>query len=46
MTGLTAQAFTALLPHVEHAYVASRHDQTIDGQPRPNRRYSTYETCP
>jgi hypothetical protein len=46
MTGLTEQEFTALLPHFEHAYVAYMHDHTIDGQPRTNRRYSTYETCP
>jgi len=46
MTGLTAQEFTALLPHFEHACVTDRQGHTIDGQPRTSRRYSTYETCP
>jgi hypothetical protein len=46
MTGLTEQEFTVLPPHVEHAYVAYMHDHTIEGQPRTNRRYSMYETCP
>jgi len=46
MTGLTEAAFTALLPHVEHALVAYLQDRTIDGQPRTSRRYRTYETCP
>jgi hypothetical protein len=46
MTGLTAQEFTALLPHFEHALAASLQDRTIDGQPRTSRRYSTYGNCP
>jgi hypothetical protein len=46
MTGLTQQEFTALLPHVEHAFLASMADRTIDGQSRTSRRYSTYETSP
>jgi hypothetical protein len=46
MTGLTQQEFTALLPHFEHAFLASMADRTIDGQPRMSRRYSTYETSP
>jgi hypothetical protein len=45
MTGLTAQAFEALLPF-GHAFVAYMHDHTIDGQPRTVRRYRTYDTCP
>ena len=45
MTGGTAQEFTALLPHVEHACVASMEDYTMDGQPRTSRRYRTYDTC-
>jgi hypothetical protein len=46
MTGLTEQAFQALLPPFEQAFVAYMHDHTIDGQPRTVRRYSTYDTCP
>jgi hypothetical protein len=46
MTGLTPPEFTALLPHVEHACLASMADRTIDGQPRTSRRDSTYETSP
>lgn len=46
MTGLTKEAFEALLPHVEHALVAYLQDRTIDGQPRTSRRYSTYGNCP
>jgi hypothetical protein len=46
MTGLTQQAFEALLPYFEHALVAYLQDRTIDGQPRTSRRYSTYDTCP
>jgi Helix-turn-helix of DDE superfamily endonuclease len=46
MTGLTPQEFTALLPHFEHAFLAYMKDHTIDGQPRTNRRYSTYDTSP
>jgi Helix-turn-helix of DDE superfamily endonuclease len=46
MTGLTQPEFTALLPHFEHAFLAYMEDHTIDGQPRTNRRYSTYDTSP
>jgi hypothetical protein len=46
MTGLTQPEFTALLPHFEHALLAYRQEHTIDGQPRPSRRYSTYDTSP
>lgn len=46
MTGLSAQEFTALLPHFEHALAASMQDRTIDGQPRTGRRYSAYDNCP
>jgi hypothetical protein len=46
MTGFTPQEFTALLPHVEHAFLAYMADRTIDGQPRTSRRYRTYETSP
>ena len=45
-TGLTPQAFTALLPPFEHALLAYMATHTIDGQPRTSRRYSTYDTCP
>ena len=45
MTGLTEQEFQALLPPVEHAFVAYMYDHTIDGQPRTVRRYRTYDTC-
>jgi hypothetical protein len=46
MTGLTQQEFTVLLPHFERAFLAYLADRTIDGQPRTNRRYRTYETSP
>jgi hypothetical protein len=46
MTGLTKEAFEALLPHFEHALVAYLQDRTIDGQPRTSRRYSPYDNCP
>jgi hypothetical protein len=46
LTGFTTQAFEALLPHVEHALVASLQDRTIDGHPRTSRRYSTYDHGP
>jgi len=46
MTGLTAHEFTALLPHFEHALVASLQDRTSDGQPRTSRRYSTSDNGP
>ena len=46
MTGFTEQAFEALLPPFERAFVAYMHDHTIDGHPRTVRCYSTYDTCP
>ena len=46
MTGFTEAAFEALLPHFEHAWVASLQDRTMDGPPRPSRRYSTYDHGP
>jgi hypothetical protein len=46
MTGFTHQAFTALLPHVEHASLASMADRTSAGQPRTSRRDRTDETSP
>ena len=46
MTGFTQQECTALLPHVEHAFVAYLADRSIDGQPRTSRRYRTSATSP
>jgi DDE superfamily endonuclease len=46
MTGLTEAEFMALLPHFEQALVVYLQDRTIDGQPRPSRRYSSYDNCP
>jgi hypothetical protein len=46
LTGLTEAEFQALLPQFEQAFVTYRPDRTMDGQPRPSRRYSTYGTCP
>jgi len=46
MTGLTPQECTALLPHFEHAFLADMQDHTIEGQPRTNRRDSTYDPSP
>ena len=46
MTGVTDKEFQALLPHFEQAFEVYMGNRTSDGQPRTNRRYSTYETCP
>jgi hypothetical protein len=46
LTGLTDAEFQALLPHFEQAFMTSRQDRTIDGQPRTSRRYTTDGTCP
>ena len=46
LTGLMDAEFQALLPLFEQALVTSRHDRTMDGQPRTSRRYRTYGTCP
>jgi hypothetical protein len=46
MTGFTAHAFEALLPPVEHAFMAYMHDHTMEGQPRTVRRDRTSDTCP
>ena len=46
MTGFTAQAFAALLPPLEHAFMAYRHAHTLDGQARTVRRDKTDDTCP
>jgi hypothetical protein len=46
MTGLTEREFTALLAPFEHAWLAYRADHTLDGHPRPSRRYRTSETSP
>jgi hypothetical protein len=46
MTGFTEQEFEALRPPVEHAFMASRHDHSLDGQARTVRRDKTYDTCP
>jgi hypothetical protein len=46
MTGLTPQEFSALLPHVEHAFLAYMEHHTMDGQPRTSRRYRPYDHFP
>jgi hypothetical protein len=46
MTGFTAPAFTALLPPCEQALAASLQDRTLDGHPRPSRRYRADDHCP
>ena len=46
LTGLTDAACQALRPYFEQAFVTSRQDRTIDGQPRTSRRDSAYDTCP
>jgi hypothetical protein len=46
LPGLTEAEFQALLPHVEQAFMTSRQERTIDGQPRTSRRYTTYGTGP
>ena len=46
LTGLTDAEFQALLPYFEQALVTSRHDRTMDGQPRTSRRDSAYDNCP
>jgi hypothetical protein len=46
MTGLTQQEFSTLLPHFEHAVLASMEAHTIDGQRRTSRRSSAYDPSP
>jgi hypothetical protein len=46
MTGLTAPEFTALLPHVEHAWATYLRDRTIAGHPHTSRRDRPYDNCP
>ena len=46
MTGLTEQAFIALRPAVEHAWLAYMEAHTREGHPRTSRRDSTSETSP
>ena len=46
MTGRTDAEFQALRPYVEQALVTYMHDRTLDGQPRPSRRYRAYDNCP
>jgi Helix-turn-helix of DDE superfamily endonuclease len=46
MTGFTQPEFTALLPHFEHALLASMPEQTLAGHPRTSRRSSPYDTSP
>ena len=46
LTGLTEAEFQALQPHFEQAFMTYMDEHTIDGQPRTNRRYTTYGTCP
>jgi Helix-turn-helix of DDE superfamily endonuclease len=46
MTGLTATAFHALLPHFEQAFRMYMGTRTIDGHPRTSRCYSPYANCP
>ena len=46
VTGLTDAELHALLPSFAPALVTSRHDRTIDGQPRTRRRDRAYDTCP
>jgi hypothetical protein len=46
LTGLTEAEFQAVLPHFEQAFMTYMDDRTSDGQPRPSRRYTPYDTCP
>jgi hypothetical protein len=46
MTGLTAQAFQALLPPFAQALGAYLRDPTMDGPPRTVRRSRTYDPGP
>ena len=46
LPGLTAAECQAVLPHFEQAFMTSRDDRTIAGQPRTSRRYTPYDTCP
>ena len=46
MPGVTPAEFTALLPHVERAFVGAMQERTIDGQPRTSRRDTTDASCP
>ena len=44
MTGLIQSEFITLFPHFENALLTYMQEHTIDRQPRPSRRYSTYDT--
>ena len=46
VTRVTEKEFQALLPHFAHAFEAYMGNRTIDGHPRPSRRYTTYASCP
>jgi hypothetical protein len=46
LTSLTMDAFQPLVLPFEAAYQRHLAHWRLDGQPRPARRYTTYQTCP
>ena len=46
MTGYTVEEFQALLPHFRVQFEKYVETHTLDGKPRTQRQYSTYETSP
>jgi hypothetical protein len=46
MTGYTVEEFQALLPHFRVQFEKYVEPHTLDGKPRTQRQYSTYETSP
>ena len=46
LTGYTREEFDALLPHFEAAFLERMHTHCVDGKPRSQRRYSSYQNSP
>ena len=46
LTSLTVEEFQPLIPPFEAAFQAHMAQGRLDGQPRPARRYTTYQNCP
>jgi hypothetical protein len=46
LTGYTQTEFAALVPAFENAFLARMETYCLNGQPRTQRAYSEYQTCP
>lgn len=46
LTGLTVEEFEKLVPAFEQAFQSYRSEWRLDGKPRTQRRYTTYQNCP